>query len=259
MSFEKDVIERSQELPVMVDFWAPWCGPCRVLGPVLESLAEEQRGRWALVKINTEEDQATASRFNIRSIPHVKLFHRGEVVGEFTGALTRPMVEKFLEEHLPNPALMDLQALLLDYPDGSPELVEQLERLLEAHPQEPAIALALALRLVWSRPEEALALIDAATPGSKTNAQAEDVRTLVELVGISEGKEPVVQHLNKAKSALQRGSQEDGIGQIIAAVVADKHYANDLPRRAAVALFRLWGEQHPLTQGHRRAFSMALN
>ncbi len=259
MSFEKDVIERSHELPILVDFWAPWCGPCRVLGPVLESLAAEQQGRWALVKINTEEDQATAARFNIRSIPHVKLFYRGEVTGEFTGALTRPMVEKFLEDHLPNQALVDLEALLADYPDESPELIEQLERLHEDHPEAPAVTLALALRLVWNRPEDALALVGQAAPGSKVHEQADDVRTLVQLAGINEGKEPVVQQLWQAKHALQRGSREEGITYIIAAVMADKHYANDLPRRAAVALFRLWGEQHPLTQGYRRAFSMALN
>ena len=86
MNFDQ-VLARSHDKPVLVDFWAPWCGPCRVLGPTLEKLAGEQSDRWELVKVNTEEDQELAHKYNIRSIPNVKLFHKGEEVAEFVGAL----------------------------------------------------------------------------------------------------------------------------------------------------------------------------
>ncbi|PSQ98505.1 MAG: hypothetical protein BRD48_06995 [Bacteroidetes bacterium QS_9_68_14] len=90
LDFERDVIEASRDAPVLVDFWAPWCQPCKVLGPRLESLAEEAANQedaaWSLVKVNTDEEPELAQRYNVRGLPTVKLFHDGEVIDEFTGA-----------------------------------------------------------------------------------------------------------------------------------------------------------------------------
>jgi len=100
--FSIDVIQASHNKPVLVDFWAEWCGPCRVLGPVLERLAEKSNGEWLLVKVNSDEHPELSAKYGIRSIPNVKLFHKGKVVNEFVGALPEPAIKEWLKKNIPS-------------------------------------------------------------------------------------------------------------------------------------------------------------
>lgn len=101
--FQIEVIEASHKVPVLVDFWAEWCAPCRILSPVLEKLEREYQGKWKLAKINTDYEQELAMRFRVTGIPHCVLFKNGKAVDSFTGALPEPLIRKFLDKHIPNP------------------------------------------------------------------------------------------------------------------------------------------------------------
>ena len=126
-SFERDVLERSRELPVLVDFWAAWCGPCRTLGPVLEREAEARAGAFALVKVDVDASPELALRFQIQGIPAVKAFRDGEVVREFVGALPPAAVAQFLDE-LTGPTASERLLDELRASGELPEVVVALEQ-----------------------------------------------------------------------------------------------------------------------------------
>lgn len=116
-TFEKDVITASTLAPVLVDFWAPWCGPCKTLGPMLEKLEAEGAGKWKLVKVNVDENQELAAHFQVRSIPHVMAFADGRPVDQFVGVLPEGQLREFIERLVPqgaDAARLDAQAALAE-------------------------------------------------------------------------------------------------------------------------------------------------
>jgi putative thioredoxin len=125
--FEREVLERSRELPVVVDFWAAWCGPCRMLGPVLEREAETRAGEFALVKVDVDANPELALRYQIQGIPAVKAFRKGEVVREFVGALPPAAVAQFLDD-LTGPSASERLVAELHASGELPEVVTALEQ-----------------------------------------------------------------------------------------------------------------------------------
>ena len=260
MNFQKDVIERSYEIPVVVDFWAPWCAPCRMLGSVIEQLAAEQKGRWELVKVNTEEEQDVAREYRIMSIPNVKLFVDGEPVAEFAGALPRGMIEKWLDEHIPSEEKLALQGIL-ERENGFPDahVRRQLEAFVEAHPDDKKARVALAKHLLFENPDLARELVAGIQASDELYEAAQDILTLLELVAYQPDEPgPSNEALRQAQEALKKGDGEAAIQALIKGVENYREEENELARRAAIALFRLWGPQHPLTQEYRWRFDMVL-
>lgn len=260
LDFEKHVIERSHEIPVVVDFWAPWCGPCRVLGPVIEQLASEQQGRWELVKLNTEEEQELAQRYQIRGIPNVKLFYKGQVKAEFAGALPRKSIEQWLDEHIPDARKKQLDELLEAIEaDPTPAHVATLVAFVADYPDYTEAAFELAKWKVYSNPEEVLELLEPIKIGDKWFDQAEDLRILARFMSadFSTG-EKVAEAMGKAQEAVKQGALETAIQKVIEALQHDKKYMDDLPRKLGIALFRIWGPQDPLTKNYRWRFDMAI-
>ncbi len=260
VNFQREVIEQSFLKPVLVDFWAPWCGPCRVLGPILEQIAEENRDRFVLVKVNTEEQPELAQQYRIMGIPTVKLFVKGKVVNEFSGALPRQAILKWLDENIPSEeaqALKELLAAEKQIPDDA--LIEQLRTFVQKHPDNDEAKVALARHLVFRAPDEATGLVAHIRPGHEQWEQAEDIRTLAQWMQLEDaGEGPASQLLAQAREALKAGEMEKAIKLLIDATSADKACCDELPRKAGIALFRTLGNEHELTRKYRKIFDMVL-
>jgi putative thioredoxin len=262
--FNRDVLERSKSQPVLVDFWAEWCGPCRVLGPVLERLETKGAGRWVLAKVNTDVHREIAAKFGIRGIPNVKLFIDGNVVNEFTGALPERAVEQWLEKSLPNPnsgMIRDAQELLGRGDIGGARLA--LEGLVKDSPGDEQARVLLARTYVFDSPSRALELAGSVEEHSEYYGDAEALKTITGLLerrGKSETfpQSPARGAYIGAVASLGKQDFDSALEGFVAALREDRGYDNEGPRRAVIAIFKILGDEHPLTLKHRRAFSSAL-
>jgi putative thioredoxin len=263
--FQINVIEASRKRPVLVDFWAPWCGPCRILGPVLEKLAAENRGKWDLVKVNTDENPAVASRYRVSSIPAVKLFVDGEVVDEFVGALPEARVRQWLDAALPSENKKRLAAAseALDRGDDAAAL-SLVDSVLAAEPDNPdALILSARLRLFEDPVRAQSEARRAAAAKAPLIPTAEAIETLARLLDLRAHHDRLPEGPGKAAflaaiEALSRRDLHAAAENFIASIRADRRYNDDAARKGAIALFNLLGDKHPVTQQHRRSFQMAV-
>jgi putative thioredoxin len=237
-SFEAEVLERSKQVPVVVDFWAEWCGPCRMLGPIIEQAAEKREGKVVLAKLDTDANQQTAAAYGIQGIPAVKAFKDGQVVAEFTGAQQPPFVERFFDELVPSEA-----ELLAANGDE-----ESLRRAVELEPGRADAVVPLA-RILLERGErdEAQKLVEN-LPG---NFQAEGLAARIRL---EDRGDP---DLSEAWAALDAGEREQAIDKLIEAL-PDADGARDDVRQAVVAILDELGVEHPVARDARRRLAAAL-
>jgi putative thioredoxin len=236
-TFERDVIQRSFEHPVVVDFWAEWCGPCRSLGPVIEKAVEKRDGQVDLVKVDTDANPRLSQAFGIQSIPAVKAFKDGKVVDEFVGALPPAQVERFLDRIVPSEA----DALIAEGGDSN------LRRALELEPgrADAAIPLARSLAAAGDR-EGALDLLSNVPSSFAADGLATRLR-------LSDDPE-----LAAAFEKLDAGETEAALDALIAAIAAGDAERKDELRKVVVGVLDELGPADPLAREARRKLATAL-
>jgi putative thioredoxin len=251
MNFEVEVIEKSKETPVVVDFWAPWCGPCQSLGPIIESLAEEANGKWKLVKINTDEHPEIMQRFGIRSIPTVKFFADGREEDQFAGLMPKHELQKWLDKNIPDPRISQLREV-------SDNLVA-LESFAAAHPDLADAQVALSKALLFEDPQRSLSIAKGIKAGIKFFADVETYKQLATFLTFEDNSEKeVANKIRAAREAALALDHQSALALLIDSIMLDKSFADELARLTAISYFHFLGSDHEVTKSLRRKFDMAL-
>ncbi len=255
--FDQEVVRYSMETPVVVDFWAPWCVPCRMLSPMLERLASEAAGTFRLAKVNIDDNPGLSARFGVQSIPMLKAFREGKIVAQMVGAQPESVVRKFLGELAPGPAeqaLAETRGLLTARRWAEAEQASR--RALEREPGNSTAAMYLVKALLrQGQGSTALELLDRFPFGNDT-AAADRLRPLAAVLAEegSSADQPADEmeagYLQTAR-LLGRGNYPAALDGLLGLLRRDKHFRNDEARKVFLAALEILGEDDPLTREYR--------
>ncbi|MDN5780634.1 MAG: thioredoxin [Luteimonas sp.] len=278
-SFEADVLQKSLQTPVLVDFWAEWCGPCKALGPILEKLAADYHGAFELAKVDTEAEPQIASAFQIRSIPTVFLVKDGQIVDGFQGALPEGQVREFLTHHGVAPA----EAVEASAEETAPEQpvppadphaeVMRLRKAIEAEPDKAEFKLDLALALLQTGATgEAEQLLDALPANLSTDDRAIRARARLGFAALLKDAPPpqvleaaIASNPDDLKARhllgvhhIVAGDAEAGFEQFIEMLRRNREFEDALPKKALIDAFRVVEDEDMVGRYRRKMSSLLL-
>jgi putative thioredoxin len=280
--FAHDVLEASRDVPVLVDFWAPWCGPCRALGPMLEKLEREYHGRFRLVKVNSDQNPELAAQFRVRSIPYVVAFVDGKPVDAFVGALPESQLRAFIDRLLPNPSEIErrkagqllaagdlagaasaLRAAIALDPDNDAARADLVVLLLDRMPppaddarlREAAEVLESVSRKRQADPE--FAALRTRLAALQESARLPSQQELEARIAANDGD--LQARLQLAQRLIAERQFEPALEQLLAIVERDRRFGDDIARKTMLSVFELAAGQPELVARYRRRLSAALN
>jgi putative thioredoxin len=274
-NFATQVIEASHQQPVLVDFWATWCGPCQSLMPILEQLAQGYQGKFLLAKVEIDSQQALASQFGVRSVPTVKLVKNGQIVDEFTGALPESQIRAFLDKHIERESDQRMQQALLRYQQGETEAaLTEMGQILQADPENENNKISYASVLIRENHlAEARQWLATLSVETSLKSEVRAMQAQLEFIEIVQNApDPATLEKQLADDprnsearyqlsahAILQGQFEVAFEQLLEIVKRDRNYNDDAGRKALLKLFELLGDNHELVGSYRRKLAMALN
>ena len=274
-NFASEVLARSESIPVLVDFWAPWCGPCRSLGPLLESVVDSYAGAVVLAKVNTDEEQELAGQFGIRSLPTVRLFRNGESLEEFLGAQPEGVIREMIERHVVRAS--DAARAEAEELAGAGQVDAAIEKLAAALAQEPehwAMQLQLISYLLHvERIDEARQLFDGLPREERNSDVGQALFTQLELrsrvsqsADRAEVESAVADNPNDLEARYQlstlqvlAGEYEAAMDQLLEVLRQDRGFKEDAGRKGLIEVFSLLGNSGPVVKRYRRLMASAMH
>jgi putative thioredoxin len=267
-TFASEVLERSKSIPVVVDFWAPWCGPCRMLGPIIEKVAAENEGRVVLAKLNTDENPRTAMQFRIQGIPAVKAFKDGRVIAEFTGAYPEPQVRAFFQKVIGAAGSPGSSADELLRKGDVAGAEREYRAILEKSPNDAGAIVGLAtILLARGEKEQAEKLLERAPTDRRAKALKHRIfleefrqkHAAEDLEGEARRnpRDPRARYRWGVMLAAREQYQE-ALDELLESVRIDRNFADGAARKAMLAIFDILGLDSPITREYQRRLSQVL-